>query len=133
MLLQELDQVFANDGPLAASVSHYFLRQQQLELARSIQAAVETPSVLIAEAGTGTGKTWAYLVPLFLSGRKALVSTGTRTLQDQLFKRDLPHLRKALAMSLNVALLKGRGNYVCHYYFEKYENDERGFGSKHEI
>lgn len=133
MLLQDLDQVFANDGPLAASVSHYFLRQQQLELAQSIQAAVDTPSVLVAEAGTGTGKTWAYLVPLFLSGRKALVSTGTRTLQDQLYQRDLPHLRKALAMSLNVALLKGRGNYVCHYYFEKYENDERGFGSKQEV
>lgn len=133
MLLQELDQVFAPDGPLAASVSHYFLRQQQLELAHSIQEALETPSVLIAEAGTGTGKTWAYLVPLFLSGRKALVSTGTRTLQDQLYKRDLPHLRKALALSLNVALLKGRGNYACHYYFEKYENDERGFASRHEV
>ena len=118
MLLQDLDQVLANDRPLAASVSHYFLRQQQLELAQSIQAAVDTPSVLVAEAGTGTGKTWAYLVPLFLSGRKALVSTGTRTLQDQLYQRDLPHLRKALAMSFNVALLKGRGNDVCHYYFD---------------
>ena len=132
MLLQDLDEVFANDGPLAASVNHYFLRTQQLELAQSIQQAVESPSTLIAEAGTGTGKTWAYLVPLFLSGRKALISTGTRTLQDQLFRRDLPHLRKALALSLNVALLKGRGNYVCHYYFEKYEQDERGFNSRAE-
>lgn len=133
MLLQDLDAVFADDGPLAASVDHYFLRQQQLELAQSIQRALDTPSTLVAEAGTGTGKTWAYLVPVFLSGRKALISTGTRTLQDQLFKRDLPHLRKALSLSLNVALLKGRGNYVCHYYFEKYEQDARGFGSKHEV
>lgn len=132
MLLQDLDEVFANDGPLAASVDHYFLRTQQLELAQSIQQAVETPSTLVAEAGTGTGKTWAYLVPLFLSGRKALISTGTRTLQDQLFRRDLPHLRKALSMSLNVSLLKGRGNYACHYYFEKYEQDERGFSSRAE-
>ena len=132
MLLQDLDEVFANDGPLAASVDHYVLRTQQLELAQSIQHALDTPSTLVAEAGTGTGKTWAYLVPLFLSGRKALVSTGTRTLQDQLFRRDLPHLRKALSLSLNVSLLKGRGNYVCHYYFEKYEQDERGFSSRAE-
>lgn len=133
MLLQDLDQVFAVDGPLAASVEHYFLRTQQLALAQSIQQAVDTPSILVAEAGTGTGKTWAYLVPLFLSGRKALISTGTRTLQDQLFRRDLPHLRRALALSLNIALLKGRSNYVCHYYFEKYEQDERGFSSRVEI
>lgn len=132
MLLQDLNEVFANDGPLAASVDHYFVRQQQVELAQSIQAALDTPSTLVAEAGTGTGKTWAYLVPVFLSGRKALVSTGTRTLQDQLYQRDLPHLRKALSLSLQVALLKGRGNYVCHYYFEKYEADERGFASKRE-
>lgn len=132
MLLQDLDDVFANDGPLAASVDHYFLRTQQLELAQSIQHAVDNPSILVAEAGTGTGKTWAYLVPLFLSGKKTLISTGTRTLQDQLFHRDLPHLRKALSLSINVALLKGRGNYVCHYYFEKYEQDERGFSSRAE-
>ena len=132
MLLQDLDQVFANNGPLAASVDHYFLRTQQLALAQSIQQAVETPSILVAEAGTGTGKTWAYLVPLFLSGRKTLISTGTRTLQDQLFRRDLPHLRKALALSIDAALLKGRSNYVCHYYFEKYEQDERGFSSRAE-
>lgn len=132
MLLQDLTEIFANNGPLADSVDHYFLRTQQLELAQSIQQAVETPSTLVAEAGTGTGKTWAYLVPLFLSGRKALISTGTRTLQDQLFRRDLPHLRKALSLSLNVSLLKGRGNYVCHYYFEKYERDERGFESRTE-
>lgn len=133
MLLQDLDQVFAIDGPLAASVDHYFPRAQQLALAQSIQQAVEAPSILVAEAGTGTGKTWAYLVPLFLSGRKTLISTGTRTLQDQLFRRDLPHLRKALSLSLNVALLKGRSNYVCHYYFEKYEQDERGFSSRVEV
>lgn len=133
MLLPDLDHAFAANGPLAASVEQYYPREQQLALAQSITEAVASSATLVAEAGTGTGKTWAYLVPLFLSGKKVLISTGTRTLQDQLFWRDLPHLRKALSLSLQVALLKGRSNYVCHYYFEKYEQDERGFASRAEI
>lgn len=132
MLTLELDDIFSESGPLAESVKHYHLRHGQLELARSIAKAISDQEILIAEAGTGTGKTWAYLVPAFLSGGKVLVSTGTRTLQDQLFRRDLPHLRKALALSLQIALLKGRSNYVCHYHLERAEHDGRGFSSRRE-
>src|SRR5690606_18986002 len=132
MLTLELDDIFSESGPLAEEVKHYHLRNSQLELARSIAKAISDDEILIAEAGTGTGKSWAYLVPAFLSGGKVLVSTGTRTLQDQLFRRDLPHLRKALSLSLQIALLKGRSNYVCHYRLERAEHDGRGFSSRRE-
>src|SRR5690554_292458 len=118
MLLQELSDVFSPQGSIASAVADYRPRSAQLELARAIESTLSQRATLIAEAGTGTGKTWAYLVPAFLSGSKVLVSTGTRTLQDQLFHRDIPHLRKALQLSIDVALLKGRSNYVCHYHLE---------------
>lgn len=133
MLLQELDAIFAEDGPIAAALPGYHARQAQLELARAIDQAITDGSTLIAEAGTGTGKTWAYLVPAFLSGVKVLVSTGTRTLQDQLFRRDLPRLRNALALPVTTALLKGRGNYVCHYHLERLQGDDRALKSRAEI
>lgn len=133
MLLQELTDVFAPNGPIAKAMPDYQPRQAQLELALAIEQTLREHTTLIAEAGTGTGKTWAYLVPAFLSGSKVLVSTGTRTLQDQLFRRDLPRLRKALALSINVALLKGRGNYVCHYHLERLAGDDRGLKSRAEI
>ena len=76
-------------------------------------------SALIAEAGTGTGKTFAYLVPALLYGGKVIVSTGTKTLQDQLFQRDLPLVRDALKLPVTLALLKGRANYVCHHHLER--------------
>ena len=91
------------------------LRPQQLEMAQAIQQAMERTGVLVAEAGTGTGKTFAYLVPALLAGGKVIVSTGTKTLQDQLFDRDLPAVRAALATGASAALLKGRANYVCLY------------------
>ena len=84
-------------------------------MARAIQQAMERTGVLVAEAGTGTGKTFAYLVPALLAGGKVIVSTGTKTLQDQLFDRDLPAVRAALATGASIALLKGRTNYVCLY------------------
>ncbi|PLC55171.1 helicase [Pollutimonas nitritireducens] len=133
MLLQELSDIFAPDGPIAKAMPDYRPRQAQLELAQAIEETLRDHSILIAEAGTGTGKTWAYLVPAFLSGSKVLVSTGTRTLQDQLFRRDLPRLRKALAMPINVALLKGRGNYVCPYHLERLSGDDRALKSRAEI
>ncbi|MDS1142136.1 ATP-dependent DNA helicase [Pusillimonas sp. SM2304] len=133
MLLQELSDIFASDGPLAQAVPDYRPRQAQLELAQAIEEALLNHTTLIAEAGTGTGKTWAYLVPAFLSGSKVLVSTGTRTLQDQLFRRDLPRLRNALALPISVALLKGRGNYVCHYHLDRLAGDERALKSRSEI
>lgn len=133
MLLHELTEIFAVDGPIAAAEPGYRPRQAQLELAQAIQHALQNHTTLIAEAGTGTGKTWAYLAPAFLSGSKVLVSTGTRTLQDQLFKRDIPRLRKALALPVNVALLKGRGNYVCHYHLERLSGDDRALKSRTEV
>ncbi|MGZ5084073.1 MAG: ATP-dependent DNA helicase, partial [Usitatibacter sp.] len=88
------------------------------EFAQAVLAAIESSSVLIAEAGTGTGKTFAYLVPALLAGGRVIVSTGTKTLQDQLFQRDLPRVRQALGATVDVALLKGRANYVCLHHLE---------------
>ncbi|HUH41454.1 MAG TPA: DEAD/DEAH box helicase, partial [Castellaniella sp.] len=107
MLSDDLAQVFGPSGALSG-LSGYRPRLAQQELAQAIALAMAQGSVLVAEAGTGTGKTWAYLVPAFLSGEKVLVSTGTRTLQDQLFHRDIPRLREALAIPVDVALLNGR-------------------------
>lgn len=133
MFAQELDHIFSADGPLAAAAPGYRPRTAQLEMAQAIEAAIRDREVLIAEAGTGTGKTWAYLVPAFLSGVKVLVSTGTRTLQDQLFRRDIPRLREALALPITVALLKGRSNYVCHYHLDRLQHDERALHSRTEV
>jgi len=88
-------------------------------MAEAIALAIKTRGQLIAEAGTGTGKTFAYLVPALLCGGKVIISTGTKTLQDQLFQRDLPLIRDALKVPVSVALLKGRGNYVCHHHLER--------------
>src|SRR6266404_2823035 len=98
-----LQRAFAADGPLAARVAGFKLRPQQLEMAAAIQDAIERTGVLVAEAGTGTGKTFAYLVPALLAGGKVIVSTGTKTLQDQLYDRDLPAVRGALASGACVA------------------------------
>ncbi|HEX7052502.1 MAG TPA: ATP-dependent DNA helicase [Burkholderiales bacterium] len=112
-------RAFADDGPLAAALPGYRARREQLEMALAIHEAIERAGVLVAEAGTGTGKTFAYLVPALLAGGKVIVSTGTKTLQDQLFDRDLPTVRKALASGASAALLKGRANYVCLYRLKR--------------
>ncbi len=110
-----LQRAFAADGPIAAKIPGFKQRAQQLEMAEAIYDAIERTGVLVAEAGTGTGKTFAYLVPALLAGGKVILSTGTKTLQDQLFDRDLPAVREALASGASAALLKGRANYVCLY------------------
>lgn len=133
MFSQDLSDVFSAQGPLAENSPHYTPRQAQMELAQAIEQAIHDNTVLIAEAGTGTGKTWAYLVPIFLRGGKTLISTGTRTLQDQLFRRDIPQLRKMLAVPIQLSLLKGRGNYVCHYYLDRMEYDEAALSSRAEV
>jgi ATP-dependent DNA helicase DinG len=120
-----LADLFSAAGPLAAGVPGYRPRPQQLELAERIAAAIADHRVLVAEAGTGTGKTYAYLVPALLSSGKVIVSTGTRNLQDQLFTRDIPTIRKALKSPVRVALLKGRANYLCHYHLERSLADGR--------
>ena len=123
--------VFADDGPLATAIAGYRRRPQQMEMAARVALAIEANRVLVAEAGTGTGKTFAYLVPALLCGGKVIISTGTKTLQDQLFTRDLPAVREALKVSANIALLKGRGNYVCHYHLARAVTDGR-FQSREE-
>ena len=117
--MSEMRRIFAADGPLARAISSYRVRPQQVEMAERIAATIAADRVLIAEAGTGTGKTFAYLVPALLGGGKVVIATGTKTLQDQLFNRDLPMVRDALAVPATVALLKGRANYVCHYRLER--------------
>ncbi|MDQ3260530.1 MAG: ATP-dependent DNA helicase [Pseudomonadota bacterium] len=116
---------FAASGPLAQALPDYKPRAQQIEMAAAIANAIERQTVLIAEAGTGTGKTFAYLVPALLLGGKVIISTGTKTLQDQLFDRDIPSVRKALKVPVKVALLKGRANYVCHYYLDRAQHEGR--------
>jgi ATP-dependent DNA helicase DinG len=123
--LSDLDSLFSLEGPLAASIPGYRTREQQLEMAKAIEEAIKHGHQLVAEAGTGTGKTFAYLVPALLSGGKVIVSTGTKTLQDQLFNRDLPAVRDALKVPVTVAMLKGRANYVCHFHLERAMNEGR--------
>ena len=120
-----LDSLFSADGPLKEAIPYYQPRDQQIELARRVEAALGDCRVSVLEAGTGTGKTIAYLVPAILSGGKIILSTGTKTLQDQLFHRDIPAVREALGKPITVALLKGRANYVCHYHLERAMEDAR--------
>ncbi|MBK6788502.1 MAG: ATP-dependent DNA helicase [Rubrivivax sp.] len=114
-LAQAVGRAFAADGPLARSDPHFLARAAQDTLAARIAQAVAGRETLVAEAGTGVGKTFAYLVPLLLSGRRALISTATKSLQDQLFLRDLPRLRDALRVPVRMALLKGRASYLCRH------------------
>ncbi len=121
----DLASVFSADGPLARGVPGYRARAQQLEMASRIAHAIRDAGVFVCEAGTGTGKTVAYLVPALLSGAKVIISTGTKPLQDQLFRRDLPMVREALGIPVTAALLKGRANYVCHHHLERNLHDGR--------
>jgi ATP-dependent DNA helicase DinG len=111
-------EVFGADGPLASSIPGYAHRAEQTTMAGAVGRALAHAEPLIVEAGTGTGKTFAYLVPALLSGLSVIISTGTRTLQDQLFHRDVPLLARALGMPVKMALLKGRANYLCRHRLE---------------
>jgi ATP-dependent DNA helicase DinG len=110
-----LPDIFEQGGILSQHIEGFSSRPHQLEMAEAILSTLETQQVLVAEAGTGTGKTFAYLAPAILSSQKTFISTGTKNLQDQLFERDLPTLRKALGIPFKAALLKGRNNYLCEY------------------
>ena len=122
----EIADVLGRDGLLARTVDGFAFRTQQVEMAEAVAAAFDQGTNLLAEAGTGTGKTYAYLVPALLSGLKTVISTGTRNLQDQLFQRDLPRLREAMASPVLIALLKGRANYLCVHRMENALLDVRG-------
>jgi len=113
----DLEEVFGPQGPLRRSLPGFTPRRSQLAMAGRVAGALANRAPLVVEAGTGTGKTFAYLVPALLSGRRVLISTGTRTLQDQLFNKDLPLLAGAIGVPARVALLKGRSNYLCSYRF----------------
>lgn len=124
--------ILGPDGPFARLLPGFAPRTQQQAMADAVGAAIADRQTLVAEAGTGTGKTFAYLVPALLSGQKVIVSTGTRNLQDQLFHKDLPLVREALGLSVDVALLKGRGNYLCRYRLESALADGR-FQSRRQV
>lgn len=109
----KIDHAFSPEGWLSTNIQGFRPRAAQLEMAQAVGRAVKFATPVVVEAGTGTGKTFAYLVPALLSGKKTIVSTGSKNLQDQLFNRDLPTIQKALKYKGKVALLKGRANYLC--------------------
>jgi ATP-dependent DNA helicase DinG len=132
--MPDIETFFSAVGALARTVPGYSVRTQQLEMAQAIAETIAANSLLVAEAGTGTGKTFAYLVPALLAGGKVIISTGTKTLQDQLFNRDIPTVRTALKAPVTVALLKGRANYVCHYHLERTVQEGRAIlASREEV
>jgi ATP-dependent DNA helicase DinG len=120
MLSETVADALSESGPLARSQRSFTVRPGQLEMASAVAEALEHDGVLVVEAGTGTGKTYAYLVPALLADRRVIISTGTRTLQDQLYERDLPAVMAALGVAPRVAVLKGRSNYVCHHHLERH-------------
>jgi ATP-dependent DNA helicase DinG len=121
--------ILGSDGPLAERLEGFTPRPAQQEMAARIEQALADYSVFIAESGTGTGKTFAYLVPALLSGKKILISTH-RHLQDQLYHRDLPFIRAALAVPVTTALLKGRANYLCRHHLDRTETEARFTGKR---
>ena len=125
--MTDTKQFFSNKGALSTVISGYQAREAQMEMAEAIATAIDKKQHLIAEAGTGTGKTFAYLVPAILSGKKTIISTGTKNLQDQLFNKDLPVIRKAMKKPFLAALLKGRSNYLCTYRLQNALTSTIGF------
>jgi ATP-dependent DNA helicase DinG len=123
-LIDLVSATFADEGPLARVVPGYEAREGQRAMAVAVADVIENGGTLIAEAGTGTGKTLAYLIPAILSGQRVLVSTGTKNLQEQIFFKDLPTLRAALDRPFTATLMKGRSNYLCLHRFEAYRDKE---------
>lgn len=129
----DYQEMFASDGPLAQSIDGFATRVEQIEMAMHVHRALHRGGKLIVEAGTGTGKTFAYLAPALLSSKRVVVSTGTRTLQDQLFHRDLPTISRALGRPVRVALLKGRANYLCIHRLELAEQQAISRGLRRDV
>ncbi|WP_347262543.1 ATP-dependent DNA helicase, partial [Rudaea sp.] len=122
---QSARELLGRDGPFAHEVQNFAPRESQQVMAEAVEEAIANREMLIAEAGTGTGKTFAYLVPALRSGKRVIVSTGTKTLQDQLFHRDLPRVRATIGARLKTSLLKGRANYLCLYRTDQVARDGR--------
>src|SRR6478609_3851666 len=129
-LALEVQEAFAPGGVLSRAAEHFTPRSGQTEMALAVARAVEGAYPLVVEASTGVGKTFSYLVPALLSGERVLLSTATKTLQDQLFGRDLPRLVASLGLPVRTALLKGRASYLCLHRLELARHDaslpERG-------
>ena len=107
------DEIFTADGVLSKHLDNFRFRSQQQKMAISVETAINSMGQLIIEAGTGVGKTFAYLFPALLSGQKIIISTGTKHLQDQIYFKDLPTILKIIENPVSVSLLKGRSNYLC--------------------
>ncbi len=116
----DIEEVLGAGGRLARALPGYEHREDQLAMARAVEHALSARRYLVAEAGTGTGKTLAYLVPAVLSGRRVIVSTATKTLQEQLWGKDIPLLRDACGLAFTAAYLKGRSNYYCRLRGEEF-------------
>lgn len=126
--MSEIAEIFGAGGALASVIDGYQPRNGQIEMAQKIADAIASQQNLIAEAGTGTGKTFAYLIPAIISRKKVIVSTGTKNLQDQLYGKDIPLIRKALTRTpFKASLLKGRANYLCTYRLEQAMNSAFGY------
>ncbi len=119
-LARRAGEVFSDTGPLARALPSFEPRESQRAMAGAVADAIDSGGVLLAEAGTGTGKTLAYLVPAILSGQRVLVSTGTKNLQEQIFNKDLPLLEQVLPVRFRATLMKGRGNYLCLHRFDEF-------------
>jgi len=128
-LAERVARAFDSAGPLRAALDGFEPRPGQLRLAVAVAETFDHGGTLIAEAGTGTGKTLAYLLPAVLSGKRVLISTGTRTLQDQIFYKDVPALARALSMTIRAAYMKGRTNYLCWHRFERLREASAGLPS----
>src|SRR5947209_9431068 len=114
---------FAEGGVLSRAAEQFIPREGQTDMALAVARTIESGGALVVEAGTGVGKTFSYLVPALLSGERVLLSTATKTLQDQLFGRDLPRLVEALGLPVRTALLKGRASYLCLHRMEGARHD----------
>ena len=117
-----MDDIFGKKGLLAKIINHFEFRPEQLKMAQSIEKALKDEHYLIAEAGTGTGKTLAYLIPSILSGKKVVISTATKNLQEQLYYKDIPLLQEILPFKFRAAYMKGRSNYLCLHRFDRFKS-----------
>ncbi|MBU6437547.1 MAG: ATP-dependent DNA helicase, partial [Betaproteobacteria bacterium] len=127
--LGAVGHAFAADGLLARALPGFAPREAQTEMAALLAASLADAQCCMVEAGTGVGKSFAYLVPALLHGGKVLISTATKTLQDQLFIKDIPAVRAALGVSVDVAVLKGRSNYLCQHRLRQAHTEAR-FGTR---
>src|SRR5207302_11415898 len=123
MLNLPLEKIFGPKGPLARTLQYYEHRESQIDYARAAEEALTEGKIAILEAQTGTGKTLAYLIPALKSGRRVIVSTGTKALQEQLYHKDIPYLRDKLGLEFDYVLMKGRTNYLCLLKLERMQTE----------